>query len=61
MTKDPVCEMPIEAEESEYQKDYNEKTYYFCSELCKEEFENDPEKYLKNIDLGDDYEMDHIT
>jgi len=27
---------------------YKEKTYYFCCQGCKPQFEKDPEKYLKN-------------
>jgi YHS domain-containing protein len=26
---------------------YKAKTYYFCSEECKNKFEEEPEKYLK--------------
>lgn len=59
MTKDPVCEMPIEEEEANARADHNGQTYFFCSSGCKEEFEGNPEKYLKNIDLGEDYEIDH--
>lgn len=61
MTKDPVCEMPIEADDANHQIEKDGVIYYFCSEGCREEFENEPEKYLKNIDLGEDYETDHIT
>ena len=27
--------------------DYKGKTYYFCQEGCKEEFQQDPEKWIK--------------
>lgn len=59
MTKDPVCEMPIEQEDANAQMELDGKKYYFCSVGCKEEFESDPAKYLKNIDLGDEYENEH--
>ncbi len=59
MTKDPVCEMPIEEMEAPAETGYKDQTYYFCSVGCKETFESNPEKYLKNIDLGEDYEIDH--
>ena len=25
--------------------EYKGKTYYFCAEICRDKFENDPEKY----------------
>lgn len=59
MTKDPVCEMPLEEEEANSETEYNGQKYYFCSIGCKEEFESNPEKYLKNIDLGPEREIDH--
>ncbi len=29
--------------------DYKGRRVYFCSEICKEDFLKDPEKYLKNL------------
>lgn len=46
-TVDPVCNMDLEAVHSKYMYDFEEVTYYFCSELCKEEFARQPEKYVK--------------
>ncbi len=43
---DPVCSMEIEERTAEFASEYDGKTYYFCSEHCKEEFENDPEEYV---------------
>lgn len=46
-TVDPVCNMDLEAVHSKYMYDFEDVTYYFCSELCKEEFARQPEKYVK--------------
>lgn len=44
--EDPICHMPTEAD----MKDtvvYKNKTYGFCSSLCKDEFKKNPEKYVQ--------------
>lgn len=46
MAIDPVCSMEIEERTAEFTSEYDSKTYYFCSEHCKEQFENDPEEYV---------------
>jgi YHS domain-containing protein len=43
---DPVCGMEV-MPPAEGHIEYRAKHYYFCSILCKEDFEKDPEKYLK--------------
>ncbi len=44
---DPVCNMDLTAEHGKFAYDFEEETYYFCSELCKREFEARPQKYAK--------------
>ena len=46
MATDPVCTMQVDEEDAEFTAKYEGKTYYFCSESCKKEFENDPEEYV---------------
>ena len=46
MATDPVCNMQADEEDAEFTAKYEGKTYYFCSESCKKEFENDPEEYV---------------
>ena len=46
--KDPVCGMEIEKFDAEAEMDYKEKTYFFCSTGCRDEFKKKPEKYLKS-------------
>lgn len=42
----PVIKGPID---EDIYVDYNDKRVYFCSESCREEFNRDPEKYLKRL------------
>jgi YHS domain-containing protein len=44
---DPVCNMDLEAGHGKFMYDFEDVTYYFCSELCKEEFAKQPEKFAK--------------
>lgn len=43
---DPVCDMELKKENAIH-AEYEGKTYYFCSEHCKEQFLKDPQKYSK--------------
>ena len=45
MLFDVVCGMEFSAANVGYQSSYDGGSYFFCSELCKDHFENDPEKY----------------
>jgi Cu+-exporting ATPase len=45
--KDPVCGMSIEDADAVATSEYGGTTYYFCSQPCKENFDKDPEKFLK--------------
>lgn len=47
MTKDPVCKMDVDEKNAKFKFDYNGKTYYFCSPVCKTNFEKNPAKYVK--------------
>jgi len=38
--------MEVSEEEAAGTSEYGGKTYFFCSEYCKQEFDKDPEKYL---------------
>ncbi len=46
MAIDPVCGMEVNETSAPFKTQYDEKTYYFCSEDCKQEFEEDPEEYI---------------
>ncbi|MBI4639107.1 MAG: YHS domain-containing protein [Candidatus Tectomicrobia bacterium] len=46
MAKDPVCGAEVE-EKSASKAEYQGKTYYFCCDHCKMDFEKEPAKYAK--------------
>jgi len=48
MAKDPVCGMNVDESKAAAIFLYKGKTYYFCAKVCKESFDKDPEKYLRN-------------
>ena len=45
-TTDPICGMQLEVEQAAAQTEYQGRTYYFCTEACKKQFEADPERCL---------------
>ncbi len=44
--KDPVCNMEV-SDRSEFRSAHDGKRYFFCSASCKQNFEKNPEKYVK--------------
>jgi membrane fusion protein, copper/silver efflux system len=47
--KDLVCGMDVDISvPGVLRADYKGKTYYFCSEMCKKSFEENPEKYVQS-------------
>jgi len=44
---DPVCGMRVDPEKTVQTADYDGRTYFFCAERCRKEFENQPQKYLE--------------
>ena len=48
MTIDPVCGMEInERKKSEFQTQFAGQSYFFCSEECLKDFEDDPGGYIE--------------
>jgi Cu+-exporting ATPase len=45
MEKDVVCGMEVDPAEAAGSSQYNGRTYYFCSEVCKAKFEANPDEY----------------
>ena len=45
--KDPVCGMDVTYETAQARTEYDGQTFYFCSLDCKEAFDRDPEKYVR--------------
>ncbi|MEM4651595.1 MAG: YHS domain-containing protein [Pyrobaculum sp.] len=52
MAVDPVCGMDVDPAKAKYKTLYRGKVYYFCSPMCKEEFEKRPEYYLQHGPQG---------
>jgi len=46
MVTDPVCKMTIEEKDAVGISIYQGKNYYFCSGVCKEEFDKNPKGFL---------------
>jgi protein SCO1/2 len=42
---DPVCKMQVKADASAPHAVFNGKTYYFCSDNCREQFQKKPQTY----------------
>jgi Cu+-exporting ATPase len=51
-TKDPVCGMDIERDDAAAQSDFQGKTYYFCSNDCKQKFDKNPQTYVTSPQKG---------
>ncbi len=44
--KDPVCGMEVDADKATLSSEHMGKSFYFCSENCKEAFEMNPMHYM---------------
>jgi YHS domain-containing protein len=47
MAVDPVCKMKVDEKTAKHRTEYQGQTYYFCAQMCKEAFEENPQKYLQ--------------
>jgi Cu+-exporting ATPase len=47
MTTDPVCGMSIDANNAADKSEYQGKTLYFCCPSCKQQFDQNPQTYMK--------------
>ncbi len=45
LLKDPVCGMRMRPEEAIYISEYQGVVYRFCSEACKEKFDQQPARF----------------
>lgn len=46
MAKDPVCNMDVDETKAAAKSEFKGNVYYFCSQICKEKFVKEPEKYI---------------
>ncbi len=48
MVTDPVCGMRIDDAEAAGTAEFEGRTYYFCSEMCRDAFVADPAAYARD-------------
>lgn len=49
MALDPVCRMQVDETKAAATAEHGGQRYYFCSQGCKEKFEQDPKRYVKPL------------
>jgi YHS domain-containing protein len=49
MAKDPICGMDVDEKTARYTTEYQGRTYYFCAPGCKRTFDQDPERYAREV------------
>jgi YHS domain-containing protein len=42
---DPVCKRVIEEEKAAGHSEHQGRKYFFCSKMCKQKFDQDPDRY----------------
>ena len=47
MERDPVCGMEVKDISKAEKMEYKGKTYYFCSNSCKSQLSQNPDKYIE--------------
>lgn len=52
--KDPVCGMEFDESQAVGQSSYQGRSYYFCSEDCLQQFNQNPDEYVGTNTGGDD-------
>jgi hypothetical protein len=55
---DPVCAMQVRVADAPARATHDGRTYYFCSDRCREKFEADPDRYSGIDELTGP--MDHV-
>ncbi len=48
MAIDPVCKMEVDPETAMAKLEHGGTLYYFCSDSCRQSFEDNPEEYLRD-------------
>lgn len=47
MHRDPVCNMEVDDQTAAGKSHYQGQDYYFCSQDCKQKFDQNPEQYVR--------------
>jgi len=58
MAYDPVCLAWVDEENPRFKSLYRDKEYFFCSNYCKKQFDENPKRYSRipsdlNLGTGD--------
>ncbi|MGE0451684.1 MAG: YHS domain-containing protein [Vicinamibacterales bacterium] len=48
MAIDPVCKMQVDEKKAAATSEHNGRTYYFCAQVCKRKFDENPGKYTQS-------------
>ena len=51
MPSDPVCRIDLDEQNAIASSEFQGKIYWFCTHTCKEAFEEDPERFIKDISI----------
>jgi YHS domain-containing protein len=51
MPSDPVCRIDLDEQNAIATSEFQGKIYWFCTHTCKEAFEEDPERFIKDISI----------
>ncbi len=51
VVRDPVCGMEINMENAEERSEYQGEIFYFCSDQCRNKFDEDPGRFIGRADL----------
>ena len=47
MAIDPVCGMEVDEKTAPARTQHQGRTYYFCSDECRQKFQDNPDRYTK--------------
>jgi Cu+-exporting ATPase len=53
MGLDPVCGMEVNPTSAAAQSEHAGVAFYFCSQECKQKFDDNPRRYLDESDLAE--------
>lgn len=54
VVRDPVCGMEINLENAEERSEYEGEVFYFCSDQCRNRFDEEPGKFVNRTQDGGD-------
>jgi P-type Cu+ transporter len=52
VVRDPVCGMELNLENAEERSEYEGEIFYFCSDRCRNEFDENPGRFIQRADLS---------